>query len=110
VIAMNREQRIRQRAYEIWESEGKPHGRDDEHWRRAEADIEKEGAHAAGTMPGELSREERYSAEGQGQHAVQPVTSRPLTHGAQDLTKQPAPAKKKSRAARPGSPGGSQRS
>jgi hypothetical protein len=109
VIAMNREQRIRQRAYEIWESEGKPHGRDDEHWRRAEADIEKEGAHT-GAMPGELSREERYSAEGQAPHTVQPVTSRPLTHGTEDLAKEAAPAKKKSRAARPGSQGGPQRS
>jgi hypothetical protein len=28
-----------QRAYEIWESEGRPHGRDQEHWARAEAEL-----------------------------------------------------------------------
>jgi hypothetical protein len=29
--------RIRARAYEIWEEEGRPHGRDREHWQQAEA-------------------------------------------------------------------------
>ena len=33
--APDREDRIRQRAYEIWEMEGRPHGRDKEHWERA---------------------------------------------------------------------------
>jgi hypothetical protein len=32
-------QKIRQRAYEIWEREGRPHGRDRIHWLRAEAEI-----------------------------------------------------------------------
>jgi len=26
-------------AYQIWEREGRPHGRDQEHWNRAEAEI-----------------------------------------------------------------------
>jgi hypothetical protein len=30
---------IEVRAYLIWESEGRPHGRQGEHWRRAEAEI-----------------------------------------------------------------------
>lgn len=32
-------QKIEQRAYEIWENEGGPHGRDFDHWLRAEAEI-----------------------------------------------------------------------
>jgi hypothetical protein len=32
-------QQIRQRAYEIWEREGRPHGRDWVHWLRAETEI-----------------------------------------------------------------------
>jgi hypothetical protein len=32
-------ERIRQRAHEIWASEGRPHGRDQIHWLRAEAEI-----------------------------------------------------------------------
>jgi hypothetical protein len=39
----NREQMIRQliavRAYEMWESQGRPHGHDAAHWRQAEQDI-----------------------------------------------------------------------
>ena len=30
---------IEVRAYLIWECEGRPHGREKEHWRRAEAEI-----------------------------------------------------------------------
>lgn len=31
--------RIRQRAHEIWESEGRPEGRDADHWSRAEEEL-----------------------------------------------------------------------
>jgi hypothetical protein len=31
----NLELRIRERAYEIWENEGRPEGREDEHWQQA---------------------------------------------------------------------------
>lgn len=34
--------RIEQRAHEIWEREGKPHGKHDEHWAQAEAEIRAE--------------------------------------------------------------------
>ncbi|HUN40389.1 MAG TPA: DUF2934 domain-containing protein [Acetobacteraceae bacterium] len=30
-----REQRVRERAYHLWEADGKPHGRDVEYWQRA---------------------------------------------------------------------------
>jgi hypothetical protein len=33
------EQRIRQRAFEIWMQEGQPHGRDKEHWNQATDEI-----------------------------------------------------------------------
>lgn len=36
------DERVRQRAHEIWESEGRPEGRHDEHWRRARAELEQE--------------------------------------------------------------------
>jgi hypothetical protein len=32
-------QRIKKRAYELWEQEGHPGGRAEEHWRRAEAEL-----------------------------------------------------------------------
>lgn len=38
------EERIRERAYSIWEREGRPHGRDLDHRLRAEAEIAAEGS------------------------------------------------------------------
>ncbi|MGN6584819.1 MAG: DUF2934 domain-containing protein [Rhizobiaceae bacterium] len=39
---MDKEERIRRRAHEIWEQEGRPHGRDREHWEKAAREIEGE--------------------------------------------------------------------
>jgi len=44
----DRDARIRDRAYQIWLSEGRPHGRDEAHWQQAERDIETEEAASAG--------------------------------------------------------------
>lgn len=39
------EQAVRERAYEIWEEEGRPEGREEEHWRRARREVAiREGA------------------------------------------------------------------
>ena len=38
----DKEQRIRTRAYEIWEREGRHDGRAEDHWRRAELEVEQE--------------------------------------------------------------------
>jgi hypothetical protein len=35
----DREDKIRQRAYSIWEQEGHPHGRHEDHWHRAAAEV-----------------------------------------------------------------------
>lgn len=45
---MNAEDEIRRRAYELYEQEGRQHGRDREHWLRAEAEIR-------GRRPGQKS-------------------------------------------------------
>jgi hypothetical protein len=37
-------ERIRTRAYEIWERDGRPHDRHHEHWHRAETEIASEKA------------------------------------------------------------------
>lgn len=44
---MDKEDRIRRRAYEIWEREGRPHGREQEHWDRAVQEIEAEEPEAS---------------------------------------------------------------
>jgi hypothetical protein len=45
-MAADRHERIRQRAYELWEQEGRPEGRAEEYWRRAEAEVPAEGGTA----------------------------------------------------------------
>ena len=39
--------KVRRRAFEIWEAEGRPEGRDVEHWLRAEAECTADTAKAA---------------------------------------------------------------
>ena len=43
------EERIRRRAHEIWEREGRPEGRHEEHWARARREVE---AEEGGSPPG----------------------------------------------------------
>jgi hypothetical protein len=43
----DRHERIRQRAYEIWEREGRPDGREHEHWDRATKEIDAESSEIA---------------------------------------------------------------
>ena len=38
-MGADRNDLIRQRAYAIWEQEGRPHGKDEEHWRRASEEM-----------------------------------------------------------------------
>jgi Protein of unknown function (DUF2934) len=41
-MTASREDRIRLRAYEIWQREGERHGAHEEYWQRAEAEIDAE--------------------------------------------------------------------
>jgi len=46
----DRHERISERAYQIWVAEGRPHGRHDEHWQRAEREIAEEELRAAAAL------------------------------------------------------------
>jgi hypothetical protein len=50
-----REHRVRERAYHLWESEGKPHGRDVEYWERARELIGMEESAGSGLLPNPLN-------------------------------------------------------
>jgi len=39
VTEQSTEDRIRARAHQIWEEEGRPEGRSDEHWERAKIEV-----------------------------------------------------------------------
>jgi len=40
----NRDEVVRARAYQIWESEGRPSGKDFDHWTRSEMELRPESA------------------------------------------------------------------
>ncbi|WP_429232422.1 DUF2934 domain-containing protein [Inquilinus ginsengisoli] len=61
----DRLERIRQRAYDIWHREGRPDGREQEHWDQAVAEIEAEDRPAAESTP-----------EGVDPHAIVPPGKR----------------------------------
>ncbi len=49
-----RREKIRARAHLIWEREGQPEGRENEHWAQAEREIENEEAAARAAAGGDL--------------------------------------------------------
>jgi hypothetical protein len=53
-----REERIRQRAYHLWEVDGRPEGRGDEFWERAEELIGIEESAGAGQLPNPMTQNE----------------------------------------------------
>ena len=59
----NVEQRIRERAYHLWQKEGSPEGRDQEFWERARLMHESEQEPAMDTPLGQRSPEEHKADE-----------------------------------------------
>jgi hypothetical protein len=58
----DREERVRQRAYEIWQSEGHGHGRHEDHWHQAEREIAAEEAAGSGKAPRRTTRSRTVSS------------------------------------------------
>ena len=87
----DREERIRRRAYEIWEAEGSPGDRHEQHWQRATGEID-----AASDAPApEVSLDS--GADGEGLAPAGTKRSRPKPGAAKAG---PAPASTDQRAAR----------
>jgi hypothetical protein len=57
----DRQRKIERRANEIWQREGRPDGRADEHWRLATAEVEAE--EAAAVRPASAAREPQPAPE-----------------------------------------------
>jgi hypothetical protein len=51
VANAQKELRIREKAYQLWEADGSPQGKSDEYWHRAREFVE----NAAKTAPGEVN-------------------------------------------------------
>jgi hypothetical protein len=52
-----KEQRIRARAYQLWQQAGQPEGQADEYWYQAQAEIEAEAMEPGNERPGTVPRE-----------------------------------------------------
>ena len=60
----DRHARIKDRAYHIWVAEGRPHGKHDEHWHRAEREVAEEDAKGGGGMAAPAQGARAKSARG----------------------------------------------
>lgn len=57
------EARIRERAYQIWEREGRPEGRDFDHWTRAVAEVSAEEGGDKGPAPAKRAPAQKAEAK-----------------------------------------------
>jgi hypothetical protein len=53
LVDAEREERIRKRAYELWEEDGAPEGRADEYWHRARHLIDQEAQSTSSASAGD---------------------------------------------------------
>ncbi len=65
------ERRVRERAYHLWEADGKPHGRDLEFWERARELIGMEESAGSGLLPNPESAPPPLVAEDIGEADIQ---------------------------------------
>ena len=62
------EDRIRRRAYEMWEEHGRPEGRDQEYWEQARREIEEGGQSRADLLAPDATVESPESARSPEEH------------------------------------------
>ncbi|MEW9854612.1 DUF2934 domain-containing protein [Novosphingobium sp. M1R2S20] len=64
----DRENRIRERAFALWQEHGSPHGRDQEHWEQACREIEEEDSRSGlrGAAPSQPQGENKGARKASG--------------------------------------------
>ncbi len=61
-----RQERIRKRAYHLWEADGRPSGRDLDYWERARELVGMEESAGAGLLPNPMTHETMLSGQPEG--------------------------------------------
>src|SRR3954452_6613534 len=95
------EQRVRERAYHLWQADGKPHGRDIEYWERARELVGMEESAGSGLLPNPQSHPDAPGETGVEEAEIQENLGEfpgPLTDQGEDQGV-PAPVKRKARTA-----------
>ncbi|TGQ66644.1 MAG: DUF2934 domain-containing protein [Mesorhizobium sp.] len=64
----DRQERIRNRAHQIWQEEGQPAGQHERHWHQAAADVDREDS---GTKP-PMAKKPSKTAAGAGKAKAEP--------------------------------------
>lgn len=63
----DREEQLRSRAYQIWQSEGEPSGREEEHWQEAARQLGAEGGQEAEASASSIVSSDSGRSSEQGQ-------------------------------------------
>jgi hypothetical protein len=72
-MSNDREHRIRERAHQIWEREGRPDGQEQNHWERASREIDDEERTQTGNVQSETpSRERSFESSGNDRATSEP--------------------------------------
>ena len=94
-MSQDREHLIRERAYAIWQAEGTPEGRDQEHWARAEREVVEDGAPA----PSDVERDRPRPSRPRRKPADPPTTAAPSAEAPIKRTRSGAASAKPARSA-----------
>jgi hypothetical protein len=85
------QERIRRRAHELWENEGRPHGRDADHWSQAEAEVRGAGAlEPTGKVAGSRKKTATSKATGKSTRAAAESLSEVASAPAESAKSEPA--------------------
>jgi hypothetical protein len=71
------EPKVSRKAYEIWEAEGRPHGRDQEHWHRAKAAVDAEQTAKPKRAPRKAAAPKTAAAKAAKPAAAKATTAKP---------------------------------
>jgi hypothetical protein len=93
------QKRIRERAYQIWEREGREHGRDQDHWQTAERELAAEKADTREPAAPKVSRSRKKvsaASEGQSPGAASAGAATEAAKASRSTPKREAPSRKAS--------------
>ena len=105
VMDPEREQRVRERAYLLWEADGKPHGRDVEYWERARELVGMEESAGSGLLPNPEAEPNSPRETGVEEAEIQQNLGEFPDRFTDQGEVQPTPAPRKRSRARPRKPG-----
>jgi len=100
----DREQRVRERAYQLWEADGHPHGRHVEYWERAREMVGMEESTGSGLLPNPAEHGDSPQEIGIEEAAVQENLGEFPDRLADQEEVKPTPSPKRKSRARPKKP------